>query len=206
MLTDAVCTWIDFQSVVLAIDGRKPHFEPGFSIVTGWNAEGYQGVLTQYVESRLPRWIRRYLGVSDVVQSVFFAASRSTDKFRGTTDAEYRGWLIRIAERKIIDSLRRYQLREGADPKRILLSARSPGQVDAATPDECVSSSELARALLESIDTLPAEVKSVVISRYAGDMTFAEIASQLDMPESTCQRRWLEGIKLLAARLNGFQP
>lgn len=74
-------------------------------MISGWSSERTHDFLTQYVESRLPHWLTRYLGVSDVVQSVCCQIGGRENSFRGDTELQYRRWLegIDLLSRRLIE-------------------------------------------------------------------------------------------------------
>lgn len=165
------------------------------------NPNGFHEVLTAYVESRLPRRLRRHLGVSDVVQSVCCVAHARAGQFVGSTPNEYRGWLIRIAENKIVDSLRRYRQRTCPPKFRAVVKAVTASEPISGTAESLVSLTEEAHLLLSSIGSLPDDVRKVIVLRYTREMPFDEIAETLQMSETTVRRRWYEGLELLGSRL-----
>ncbi len=169
---------------------------------SGFEAEGFQHVLNAYVESRLPRRVRRFVGASDVVQSVYRIAYAQAGQFAGTTPVEYRGWLLRIAENKIIDSLRRYRNRTLPPKVRGQVSALTASEPILRTPESWVSLTEQAHLLLRSISALPEDVRQVIMLRYTREMSFDEIAESLCMSETTVRRRWYEGLERLESHLD----
>lgn len=166
---------------------------------THW--EGLREVLHAYVESRLPRRLRRHVGVSDIVQSVFYAAQARGHQFRGATRTEYQRWLFRIAENKIIDSMRRHRERTCPPKLREVDFVTATRAISERTADSQLILTEQSRRLLESIAELPADIRSIIVLRYTRELGFAEIASQLDMAETTCRRRWFEGLRILGDKL-----
>jgi len=166
------------------------------------DAPPYYQVLMMYVESRLPHVLRAQMGVSDVVQSVYRVAEDRSEQFRGESSKEYRGWLIRIAERKITDAMRRFRRRScplGGERDAGAVGVRD---VDFETPEAQMLLAEQSRLLMEAIAGLPSELRVIVMLRYTSEFTFAEIAEQMELSESTCQRRWFEGVRLLSDRLS----
>lgn len=159
--------------------------------------DGLREVLYAYVDSRLPRKLRRHVGVSDILQSVFVAAKLHEQQFRGETEAEFRRWLFRIAQNKIVDSIRRYRQRtcppklRGTD-----FVPRNQATVD-RTADTQMIYAEQSRRLLESIAILPQDIRRIILLRYTRELGFPEIAAELGMAETTCRRRWYEGLRLL---------
>lgn len=164
--------------------------------------DGLREVLTAYVESRLPRRVRRFVGVSDVVQSVCCVVLARRDQFRGSSDKEFTAWLLTIAERKIIDSLRRYRQRECPPKHRQAVVEMTPKAVIERTAEDLVSLTEQTHQLLRSLGSLPKDIRNVILLRYTRQMKFSEIAAKLGMAESTCRRRWFEGLEILSRHLD----
>lgn len=169
--------------------------------------ENFQGFLMAYVQSRLPQGLRRNLGVSDVVQSVFCAAGQHKKDFGGSSENQFRGWLKAIAERKIIDGLRRHRKRN-CPPRRREAEEfgwteqqAEPIPLDNRTPSRQISVTEEARLLLEAIEQLPGEIQRIVTLRHVGQLTFEQIAAEVQLPVTTCRRRWLEGLQILSGKL-----
>ena len=169
---------------------------------TDLNAEGFQHVVAAYVESRLPRRLRRHVGVSDVVQSVCCVAHARAGQFVGSSPSEYRGWLIRIAENKIVDSLRRYRQRTCPPKFRAVVKAVTACEPISRTAESQVSLTEQAHLLLSSIGSLPDDVRQVIVLRYTREMPFDEIAETLQMSQTTVRRRWYEGLERLGNQLS----
>jgi len=168
------------------------------------NLDSCEEFLLRYVRARLPAELGRHVGASDIVQSVLFAVSRQQQMFRGTTEEEFRAWICRIAQNKIIDGLRRYRRRK--------MQLEGPGesrgnwreQVDSETPSGCMSLQEDARRLIFAIGQLPDDVRRIVNLRYAESWTFERIATELNLPISTCRRRWFEGCERLRTQLQAL--
>jgi RNA polymerase sigma-70 factor (ECF subfamily) len=159
--------------------------------------------LSVFIERQLPQRLRRYLGVSDIVQSVLFAAERNRSSFRGNTAAQVRAWLAMVARRKIIDGLRRYQKQHCCvRASEWLASARTDEW--SLEPHQRLASEEDAIRLIAAIDELPPLQREIVTLRYLHNMTFDEISAQLSIAVTTCRRHWLEGIESLGTRLQSL--
>lgn len=161
----------------------------------------YEWFLRAYVESRFPKSLRRHLGVSDIVQSIFCVVAPRMHQFRGTSDLEFRGWLMRIAERKILDGLRRYRQRTVPPRMRSLFPVQSGDPLDERTPRTQLALAEEARLLLAAIAKLPSDVRAIVMHRHVRGKTFEEISVELSIPITTCRRRWLEGLQQIERQL-----
>lgn len=154
-----------------------------------------------YVERRMPPDLTAPLSVSDVVQSVMLLVFRNEHKFRGRTEDELHGWLARISERKIIDSRRRYRPRCCPEKLRGEFEPDPDGKLDQRRPDTWVGGTEEYHRLVEAIELLPDEIRRVVLLRYRDNDTFEKIAIKCGIPTTTCRRRWVSGLRLLAKNL-----
>lgn len=164
----------------------------------------FEWFLKQYVESRFPAALRRHLGVSDIVQSIFCVATLRNHQFRGNSEIEFRGWLMRIAERKIMDGLRRYRSRQVPSQLRDQFPSEHLDPLDDRTPPDQLASAEVAKRLLDAIAKLPPDVRAIVELRHIREKTFEEISTELAMPVTTCRRRWLEGLQQIESQLGAM--
>lgn len=165
-----------------------------------WN----QDFLIQFVQAAMPRSLQRYLGASDIVQSVVCRIEQHREEFRGQSSEQFRAWVLRIARNRIIDGLRRFRLKGST----AMASAskewqeRIDGVDRAAGPLETMLTHERAEALLEALQTLPQDIQRIVILRYSKEYTFEQIALEMKVPVTTCRRRWEYGCELLGEKLH----
>ncbi|MEM6691113.1 MAG: sigma-70 family RNA polymerase sigma factor [Planctomycetota bacterium] len=162
---------------------------------------GFEYLLRAFVRSRLPASLHRYIGVSDILQSVMLVAMQQRQQFQGNELTQYRGWLLRIAERKIIDKIRRFRLRECPSDLQADFARIATPIVDQRDPSQGVSDAEEATLLLEAIEKLPDEIQRIIAMRNVESKTFNQIADELDLPLTTCRRRWCEGLEMLGSLL-----
>lgn len=167
--------------------------------------EGRCDFLTRFVRSTMPDALKRFLGASDIVQSVLMRARRKQHLFTGQSDYEYRLWLRTIAHRRIADALRRFQIEsKSLAQAHQLADQRDHDKQNALEPISGILMQEQAELLIESMASLPEEIQQIVSRRYAMDMTFEQIAEALGIPSTTCRRRWREGCQILRKRLSGL--
>jgi RNA polymerase sigma-70 factor (ECF subfamily) len=158
----------------------------------GGDTDAYGVLVTRYRERAYGlalRLTRSAPDAEEVAQDAFVSAWRSLDGFRG--DAAFGTWLYRIVWRKSLDRvavLRNRSRREVAvdDPARV--EAETPrdlagdrGPSEPAGADERAISARLERL----IDALTESARAVVTLFYYRDLSVAEIATALGMPEGT---------------------
>jgi RNA polymerase sigma-70 factor (ECF subfamily) len=184
------------------LDGNRTHWDSA-ARVKELGAD--HGFLEAFVNARLPNEVRRQYGASDVVQSVLLSASKSAHAFEGSSETEFRAWIFEIARNRITDGIRRFRSHQ----RKIGLHADRAkcglwNTVDNDTPSVHVMVEEDALALIHAMDALPTDMRQVVLLRYSGGLTFEQIASELQIPLSTCRRRWLGACKLLQNQLRSL--
>jgi len=132
-------------------------------------------------EMRVWRYLERNVGnratADDLMQEVWFAVAR--DAARYEPSARFTTWLFTIAHNRMIDSIR--ASRRHASLEDLGYDAESVVQQLTADPStgpfgEAVASDQ-ARALIESIEKLPAEQREAFLLQVEGDLSVEEIAS-----------------------------
>jgi RNA polymerase sigma-70 factor (ECF subfamily) len=154
------------------------------------------------------RWERRIFALTygmlgreedarDATQETFLAAFRNLRGFRG--EAKVSSWLHRIAVNQCISRQRRSKVRSES-------ALEDEQSSDFATPVN-YSPAHLAEgrqeteAVRRAINSLPLELRQVVVMKEFEELTFREIADALDLPLSTVKSRLYTALKQLQMRL-----
>jgi RNA polymerase sigma factor (sigma-70 family) len=125
----------------------------------------------------------------DVAQQVFLQLYISMPTLR--TGEPLKAWLFQVARNRCLDELRRKraihfsELEANGDEDELSPLAILPDPHP--QPDEMAERNDLQQKLRQAIDTLPPKFRSVVLLRYAGQLSFAEIGRTLSMPEATAK-------------------
>lgn len=120
----------------------------------------------------------------DCFQETFIAAMRAYDRLDGRHP---RAWVMTIARRKAIDHHRARARRP--EPRDELPEQVSPR----ANPGTGSSDA----GLWEAVGQLPPKQRAAVALRYAGDLSYADVASALECSEAAARRSVHEGLKRL---------
>ena len=160
------------------------------------------------------RWERRIFALSygmlgredearDATQETFLAAFRSLRGFRG--EAKVSSWLHRIAVNQCITRQRRAKVRSEAalddeeqkNASDFVVSLRY-------SPSHLIESRQETVAVRRAINSLPIELRQVVVMKEFEELTFREISEALDIPLSTVKSRLYTALKQLQMRLQRF--
>ncbi len=135
----------------------------------------------------------------DLVQELFRRCWEQWDRYQEMGSP--RAYLIRIADRLVVDRLRSFQ-RQTPLPEDDLPGL---GQWRDDPANRC-EQDEACSAVRQALDQLTALQRRVLLLRYFGQMSFAEIAAHMDLPLNTVLSHCHRGLKNLRKLLAEFAP
>jgi RNA polymerase sigma-70 factor (ECF subfamily) len=133
----------------------------------------------------LLRRTRNHCDAEELTQQVFADATAALS--RSEPPQSMRGWLYAVAERRLIDELRRRK--------------RAATFADAATADLGDTGGDTMQALEDAVDRLPDLQRRVVVMRIVEERTYEEIAQALDCNEAACKMRFSRAMRRLRNEL-----
>ncbi len=147
------------------------------------------------VFSLLVRLLGRGPHVEDLAQETFLRAFRAFATFEGDKPSS---WLFTIATRIALDARKRRvvplaQLEEGA-----------AATASAASPEARLSRVELGRAIERAAATLPDDQRAAFVLAEYHEMSMAEIAAALGVPEATVKTRLFRARQRMREQLAGL--
>ena len=164
-------------------------------------------ILVQRYSTPLFNFICRFLSdydqACDILQQVFLQLYISLPNLR--TSDPLKAWLFQVARNRCLDELRRKhaihfsELEPVGDDDELSPLATMPDTDP--LPEELAERRDLQHCLQKAIQTLPPKFRSVVLLRYAGQLSFSEIGQALDMPEATAKTYFQRAKPLLRAAL-----
>lgn len=163
-------------------------------LVLAGDQDAFEMLVRRY-NTPLFNFICRFLGdydlACDILQQVFLRFYTSLPKL--ATGEPFKSWLFQVARNCCVDELRRrrrYAIRfsqlevENGDGELTgLCDIPDPGPL----PDELIERRDLQQLLINAIQSLPPKFRSVVVLRYASQLSFSEIGKVLSMPEATAK-------------------
>lgn len=139
----------------------------------------------------------------DVSQQVFLQLYISMPTLR--TGEPLKAWLFQVARNRCLDELRRKraihfsELESVSDDDDLSPLAIMPDT--RPLPEEIAERHDLQSSLRSAIEALPPKFRSVVLLRYAGQLSFSEIGKTLNMPEATAKTYFQRARPLLRTAL-----
>ena len=136
----------------------------------------------------------------DAAQEAFIAAYRNLANFRG--EAKVSSWLHRIAVNQCLTRQRRAKTRsetflddeENSEEKFFVAPAHQ-------SPARRAEQSERLSHVRQAVQSLPAELRQVIVMKEFEEMTFQEISETLELPLSTVKSRVYTALKQLRSKL-----
>lgn len=148
--------------------------------------ERYRAPLARFIS----RLVRDEFLAADIMQHVLLQWYLSLPTLR--VDSSLKAWLFQVARNRWRDELRRRKLvffsqleadvgeEESSAPLELLCD---PDPL----PEELAEQHEIQQRVLQMIQSLPPKQRHVVWMRYAGQLSYAEIACRLALSESTAR-------------------
>jgi RNA polymerase sigma factor (sigma-70 family) len=138
----------------------------------------------------------------DALQDAYFAAYRALATFR--RDAALSTWLSRLVLNECFARLRRTARRQAVVPISV---AHQPGELErvpdlAEGPDAATARAETRLLLERTIDELPADFRLAFVMREVDDLSVADVATCLGIPEATVRTRVYRARALLREKLS----
>lgn len=167
--------------------------------------DAYQQLMQKYQEPirrHVYRMIRDKAMVDDLVQESFIKAFTSLNSY--SSDFAFSTWLYKIATNHTIDYLRKKKL------STFSIDQPPPGSDDNRAyelpdttyrPDRHVMADQRRELIQEAIDALPPKYHRVIVMRHQQDLSYDEIAAELDLPLGTVKAHIFRARALLYKHL-----
>ncbi len=136
----------------------------------------------------------------DAAQETFISAYKNLKNFRG--DAKVSSWLHRIAVNQCLTVKRRAKTRsesflddENNTEEKVFVA---PSRL---SPSRTTEQNERLKIIRQAVNSLPVDLRQVVVLKEFEEMTFQEISDTLDLPLSTIKSRLYTALKQLRMKL-----
>jgi len=135
----------------------------------------------------------------DAVQEIFLKLRERAAQFDGAS--RFSTWLFRITVNHCLHRLEKTRRR---DAEQLPLDAEREFADGGASPLELAHVRDAHEVLERRLDALNDEHRAVLVLRELNDMSYAEIASALEIPVGTVMSRLARGRRLLAESLRAI--
>ncbi|MDV2856740.1 MULTISPECIES: RNA polymerase sigma factor RpoE [Oceanimonas] len=164
-------------------------------------------LLVKKYQYKVANLVSRYVSnpgdVPDVTQEAFIKAYRALPGFRG--DSAFFTWLYRIAVNTAKNHLVTQRRRPpGADVDVEDAEYYGGGEAlkEQASPERLMLTEEIRRAVYDTIDSLPDDLKTAITLRELEGMSYEDIASVMECPVGTVRSRIFRAREAIDKRVN----
>ena len=151
----------------------------------------------------LSRMVRDAAEIDDITQESFIKAYRALPQFRG--ESAFYTWLYRIAVNTAKNYLMAKGKREVAASDMVDDDGEGMEDVltphDIATPDAELQTKQIAKAVNETVDALPEELRTAITLREIEGLSYEEIAAMMDCPIGTVRSRIFRAREAIAEKI-----
>jgi len=162
----------------------------------------YMGIVAR---AQVESWLRVKVDASDLVQETLLEAFRDFDRFAGTSEKEWIGWLRRILNHNAADFVRRFRgtakrrgreipFRQGSETN--VWAAAEPAAAD-ATPSQQVLQADTELGVAAALEQLPDDYREVIMLRNLQRLPFADVAQRMNRSRPAVQMLWMRAIRRL---------
>jgi len=199
-MTDKLSPEIDVVSISQLVDAAKA----GDSAAHSEICRQVQGQLNQMADKHLDAGLRRKLNPSDIVQATLTRMVQGFGDFRGSSSAEFYGWLNRILKNEV-HSTRRDLQRQRRDVRRENEQAsaviRGQSRPEDEMPSQRLQTQEKMAQFHKVIDRLRPDQAEVIKLRSLQELPFSEVARQMDRSENAVSKLWSRALISLQQEL-----
>jgi RNA polymerase sigma factor (sigma-70 family) len=170
--------------------------------------KSYADLMNRYKDSiyfMVLKMINNKEDAMDLTVETFAKAFEKLHKYQ--PDYAFSTWLFRVATNNCIDFIRKKKLNtlsihglmdEDGDDKQLQIKA------DILNPEENSIKKQQTQELRLLIESLPVRYRNLITLRYFDELSYEEIAQQLDLPLGTVKAQLFRARYLLGNILKGF--
>ncbi|TWU20091.1 ECF RNA polymerase sigma factor SigW [Novipirellula galeiformis] len=170
----------------------------------------YEPYLRMLARVQMRRALQAKIGVSDIVQQTMLQAVQGLDQFRGSGEAEFRGWLRQILARHLChldrdfrrdkrDVRREQSMQQQLAQSSLRLEGLLAGQ--GPTPSQNVAMGENVVRIAIAIEQLPDAQREAVRLHYLEGMKLSEVATEMEKSSGAIAGLLHRGMKALREQL-----
>lgn len=162
--------------------------------------ESYRGYLTVLAGVQIGRRLQGKVDAADAVQEAFLGAARDFAQFRGSSEAEFLGWLRQVLASVLANLVRHYQ---GTQRRDVRMERQLAVELDqssqaldrglaaaGSSPSQQAVRREQSVLLADALARLPADLRDLLILRHLEGLTFPEVADRMGRTVDVVKKLW----------------
>lgn len=170
----------------------------------------YEPYLRMLARTQMRKAYQAKIGASDMVQQAMLQAVQGLEGFRGSTEAEFRGWLRQILARHLCHldrdmhrDKRDVRREQSMEQKLAQSSMRLEGLLagEGPTPSQNVAFGENVLQVADAIERLPESQREAIRLHYLEGLKLSEVAEQLEKSTGAIAGLLHRGMKTLREQL-----
>lgn len=166
--------------------------------------DAYKDLMDKYQKPlyfHVLKMVRNHEQVEDLVQEAFMKAFNNLDSYN--TNYAFSTWLYRITTNHTIDYLRKKKLNTTSinDPVKTRDGEMEIQISDEAETDRNIIRKERKKIIHNAINNLPKKYRRVIEMRHLQELSYQEIAEQLDLPLGTVKAHIFRAREMLYKEL-----
>ena len=171
--------------------------------------EQHRGYLLMLAHRYLSDRLRRRIDPADVVQLTYLEAKRDLPAFRGSTPAEFAGWLRGMLKNNVATAVTRHITTQKRSVRREVDASPAPGQGShpggwiqqlpgsKTSPSGVVIRSEAVVALLDALHQIPETQAEAIRLRYMEGLSLSEIVERMGKSDTAVAGLLKRGLQKL---------
>ncbi|WP_437204648.1 sigma-70 family RNA polymerase sigma factor [Planctomicrobium sp. SH664] len=157
-------------------------------------------------------WMRTRVDASDLVQQTLLEAHRGFDKFAGSSEGEWLGWLKQMLTHNTQDFIRQQRTAKRGGAREIPIHNDSAflGGIGLSqlhdklpTPSQLLMARERELELADCVAELAPDYQEVLQLRSLQRLSFDEVAERMGRSRSATQMLWMRAVQKLEQMLSG---
>jgi RNA polymerase sigma-70 factor, ECF subfamily len=148
------------------------------------------------------KFVGKHDEAEDLAQDIFLKIFKALDTF--DRRANFQTWIISIARNLCIDHYRSVRKERETIAREVDAGELTPVSAEIG-PEVALERSDLRALLQRALERLPVALRTAVVLRDLQELSYQEIADQLDLPEGTVKSRINRGRLELARQVRRLQ-
>ena len=168
--------------------------------------------VSAFVGQKIPAQLRGALAAEDICQEAYVTVVQRLGGFTYQGDKSFLNWLLTIAERKLIDSIRAQRAAKRGGDKRVFTIAAAGDAssviaileqvaVHERTPSRSAATHELAQAVQHALAELKEDYRTALRYRFLEGLSAAETADRMARTEGAVLKLCERGLHRLSERI-----